>query len=157
MKIHFTKKEYRLLLDMIKMADWVLNAHSVEKEEFKATEHYRAISQKIMSYAKEAGSEDRVTFDQQLERYFTTYDYEMEGEYMELVRKFEDETFWDLLIQRLAERDFLDQTPESVGIKMSNEDIYARIEELKEPYGEELSECGIDNLKIVKTPEEIIH
>lgn len=157
MKIHFSKKEYRLLLDMIQIAGWVLNAYSVEEEEFTATEHYQALSQRIMSFAKEAGSDDRVTFDKTLEQYFGTYEYEMEGEYMEFVKAFEDESFWEHLIQKLAERDFLDQTPESVGEKMSNEDVLARIDDLKTPYGEEFSEYGIDNLKIVKTSEKIIH
>lgn len=101
--------------------------------------------------------EDRIIFDKPLEQYFGTYEYEMEGEYMEFVKAFEDESFREHLIQKLAERDFLDQTPESVGEKMSNENIIARIEELSIPYDEEFSEYVIDNLKIVKTSEKIIH
>ena len=157
MKIHFSKKEYRLLLDMIQIAGWVLNAHSVDKEDFKATEHYQALSQKIKAYAKEAGCEDLITFDKTLEQYFATYDYEMEGEYMEFVKAFEEDSFWEHLIQKLAERDFLDQTPESVGEKMSNEEVMIRLEEHRGPYEEEFSEYGIDNLQIVKTSEKIIH
>ena len=32
MKIHFTKKEYRLLLDMLYIADWVMNSHQLINE-----------------------------------------------------------------------------------------------------------------------------
>ena len=43
MKINYTKKEYRLLLDMVEMAEWVLNSHrttpsdEIEKPSFEET------------------------------------------------------------------------------------------------------------------------
>jgi hypothetical protein len=50
MKINFTKKEYRLLLDMVEIAEWVLNAHKSDpSDEIKK---YSDLYQKILSYAK---------------------------------------------------------------------------------------------------------
>ena len=56
MKINFTKREYRLLIDILEISEWVLNAHSnVERED---TKKYSELAQKIFSYAKEMGYED---------------------------------------------------------------------------------------------------
>ncbi|OQX38570.1 MAG: hypothetical protein B0D91_03780 [Oceanospirillales bacterium LUC14_002_19_P2] len=157
MKINFTKKEYRLLLDMIAIAGWVLDAHSVGKEELAATAHYEVLRQKIMSYAREMDCEDRIFFDDELQTYFESRDSEMNGEYMSFVKAFEENSFWDELIQRMAARDFLVQTPESIAKTMSNEDVLLNIEELKGPYEDEFSERGIENLMLVNNPASKLH
>ena len=45
MKIEITKKEYRALLDVFHLADWVL--HAYKTEEGPETEEYRALEQKM--------------------------------------------------------------------------------------------------------------
>ena len=49
MKIEITKKEYRALLDVFHIADWVL--HSYKTEEGPETEEYRNLEQKFFSFA----------------------------------------------------------------------------------------------------------
>ncbi|GAA4648084.1 hypothetical protein GCM10023116_03480 [Kistimonas scapharcae] len=157
MKIHFTKKEYRLLLDMISIAGWVLDAHSVGKEEFEATAHYKVLRQKIMSYAREMGCEDRIVFNEERQQYYETLDSEMDGEYMKFVNAFEEDSFWEELIERMADRDFVQQTPEAVAKTMSNDDVYLKINELRELYHDEFSEHGIENLILVNKPAGELH
>ena len=45
MKINFTKNEYRLLLDMVEMAEWVLNAHRTDPSD--EVKEYSEVYQKF--------------------------------------------------------------------------------------------------------------
>ena len=61
MKINLTKSEYRTLLDVIYMADWILHAHDTE-DKSDSGEYYN-LFQKLMSHAKDMDCEDYVVFD----------------------------------------------------------------------------------------------
>ena len=53
MKIDFTKEEYRYLLDMVEIAEWVLNSHrTYPSDEIRV---YSEVNQKILSYSKDLG------------------------------------------------------------------------------------------------------
>ncbi len=58
--MEFTRKEYECLLDVLYIADWVMNAHKVE--DAPKTEAYRKLEQKIFSYAKDMGFENLVEY-----------------------------------------------------------------------------------------------
>jgi len=50
MKINITKSEYRLLLDVLSISDWVMNSHKIGKN--PKSEPYKELEQKFMSFAK---------------------------------------------------------------------------------------------------------
>jgi len=77
MKINFTKSEYRILLDVIYMADWILHAHDTEDR--SDTKEYSDLFQKLMSYAKDMGCEDLVNFDEQQQNYAESFIFEEES------------------------------------------------------------------------------
>ena len=144
MKINFTKNEYRLLLDMVEMAEWVLNAHRTDPSD--EIEKYSELYQKILSYAKEMGFENLITFDKNLDGYFATAEYE-ESEHMRYIEEFEDDVFWEALPHRLAVRDLVKQFGEKKYTEMEFEERVSRVLELEAIYNKELEENGIDNLR----------
>ena len=74
MNIEFTSKEYQVLLDMLSIADWVMNAF-VEDEAEHSKEH-EALKRKLFSFYKEMGEERRVEFAPEFDDYFETREYE---------------------------------------------------------------------------------
>src|SRR5258705_12165053 len=102
MKILFTKSEYRTLLDMIYMAEWMLTAFDEQTDPAKAK--YEHLAQKIYSHAKEMGWESLVEGSPADNAYFITRKYEESGVH-DLIDDYDSETFWDQLIERLTERD----------------------------------------------------
>ncbi len=110
MKINFTKNEYRFLLDMVEIAEWVLNAHKSKPSD--EVEKYSELYQKILSHAKEMGLENHIVYDKDLEGYFATAEYE-EAEPMRYIGEFEDDVFWDALPRRLAVRDLVKEVGEN--------------------------------------------
>ena len=153
MKINYTKKEYRLLLDMVEMAEWVLNAHRCNPSD--GITKYSEISQKILSYAKEMGFEDLINYDKDLGGYYATFEYE-ESEHMKYIEEFEDDVFWDALPHRLAKRDLVKQVGEKKYMEMGFEERATKLLEIESVYYKELEENGIDNLRFENlSPSEV--
>jgi L-rhamnose mutarotase len=144
MKINFTKNEYRLLLDMVEIAEWVLNAHkTASSDEIKK---YSDLYQKILSYAKDMGFENLIIYDKNLDGYFATSEYE-ESEHMRYIEEFEDDVFWDALPHRLAVRDLVKEVGEKKYEEMEFVKRATKLVELESIYYKELEENGIDNLR----------
>lgn len=144
MKINFTNKEYRLLLDMVEIAEWVLNSHRTDPSD--DIKKYSEIYQKVLSYAKEMGFENLITYDKNLGGYYATFEYE-ESEHMRYIEQFEDDVFWEALPNRLAMRDLVKQVGEKRYMEMEFEERATKLVELESIYYKELNENGIDNLR----------
>lgn len=144
MKINFTKKEYRHLLDLIYLGDWVMTAADVEQDINK--KHHEEITQKIYSFAKDFGCEDLIEYDAECDGYNETRDFE-ESEVSKHLTNYEENSFWETLISRLAERDFLKDLPPG-GLKaLSLEEKFSGIQKHEDKWAEEFSKSGLDNLK----------
>ena len=144
MKIDFTKNEYRFLLDMVEMAEWVLNSRKTDSSD--EVKEYSEVYQKILSHAKEMGFENLITYDENLDGYYATAEYE-ESEHMRYIEEFEDDVFWEALPHRLAVRDLVEQFGEKKYMEMEFEERVSKILDLEEIYNKELEENGIDNLR----------
>lgn len=153
MKINFTKKEYRLLLDMLDISDWVMSAFEAEKSE--KNEAYGAIQQKIFSYAKTMSCEDIIKYDERLGGYYPTWEYE-ESEHREYIKNYDEDIFWEELPHRLAARDLILKMGEKQYGEMDAEKRFMEISERETEYAEEFEKNGIKNLKIKKTDLTLI-
>ena len=153
MKINYTKKEYRLLLDMVEIAEWVLNAHkTASSDEIKK---YSDLYQKILSYAKDMGYENLINYDKNLDGYYATFEYE-ESVHMRYIEEFEDDVFWDALPHRLAMRDLVKQVGEKKYTEMEFEERATKLVEIESIYSKELEDNGIENLRFENlSPSEV--
>jgi hypothetical protein len=148
MEIQLTKEEYRLLLDMLHISDWVMNSHKVEED--PKTQPYKRVEQKIMSYAKEFGFENLVEYDNKYDEYNPTSEFEDLESSMAFIEDYEDDVFWDELCHRLAQRDLIREK----GLKkiQAMEPMARMLEEDKiaEKYDSEFVANGIENFIIAK-------
>ena len=144
MKINFTKNEYRHLLDLIYLGDWIMTADDVEKDKNK--KHHEEITQKIYSFAKDFGCEDLIEYNAEFDKYNETRDCE-ESEVSQFLASFEENCFWETLISRLAERDFLKELPPGGLNALSLEERFSGIQKHEDKWADEFSKFGIDNLK----------
>ena len=148
MKIDISKEEYRDLLDVLHMADWVMHAHETEKA--LGTEKYDRIIQKFYALAKDMGQSDLIEYDPKLKEYFPTREFDDAAESWEFIEDFTDETFWDELIHRLTDRD----VARKVGgyeqmSKLNMTERFAHEGPVLERYSHEFEENGLDRLEIV--------
>ena len=149
MKINFTKKEYRLLLDIVYLGQWMMQVHETDHSDEE--DAHEMLAQKIYSVAKEMGYEDFVESAKELNKYYPTRIYEEESGLHEIISQYNDDCFWDELIDRLAERDTRAEA-EALDKKISSAEEYWELSIPHESkYAEEFSENGLKNLIISET------
>ena len=146
MKINITKKEYQTLLEILEIADWVLHAYG--GDDTPATAKYRGFEQKIFSLAKAMGFDHLIAYERKHEKYFPTRQFEDISPGMGFVKAFENEVFWDELIDRLAERDLIRQEGEETVCNMDLGERFEKHERLKDKYITEFTANGLANVTI---------
>ncbi|GAB4276071.1 MAG: hypothetical protein Kow0065_23600 [Methylomicrobium sp.] len=146
MKINFTKQEYRSLLDLIHIADWVLHAHDIERR--PDTQDYIQLMQKLLSYAKEMGYEELVDYDKRKNEYPLSGPFEMQSEAHEYVEEFEDNCFWSELIARLSDRDAVEQAGVEQLIDIELEKRFKAIGEAEQKWTTEFENFGLRRIRV---------
>lgn len=145
-KINLNREEYELLLEIFYIADWVLNAHKTRGDD--EIDRYKELEQKILSYAEEFGLQNYVVWDPDLREYHYTREFEERSPAVEFIEEFEEDTFWDELVERLSMRDLVEESGEECVLEM---DVHTRLEKLDEyraKYLEEFEKNGLQNVKV---------
>ena len=148
MKINITKKEYRLLLDILYLGDWMLTAH--DDQEAPEKEKYQDVIQKFYSYAKEMGYENLIEADKASNKYYETREYEDTGGTHEIIDTYNNATFWDELVLELAMRDAKEKVGNDAFKKMSPEERIHLLYTLEEQYHDEFAANDLANLRVNK-------
>jgi hypothetical protein len=146
MNVPMTQREYRVLLDLLLAADWVIHGH--RKEEPAEAEPYRMVVQKFLSLAQDFGMGDLVEVDEGNNQYRPTQKLERETAAWRLLDEYEDLVFWEELIVRLAERDVVHMPGRSEIVNMSAEDYQRLAGPLEDKYASEFYEHGLDRLTL---------
>ncbi len=150
MKINFTKKQFEVLLKLVYMGNWVVNAHRTGREDDKRIEKYEEMQKYLLSFAKEFGLEKYVDIDD--EEVYPSRELE-EDETDELIDEYDNETFWEELIYRFMRRDFVREYGEEEISKMDTMERIKKDHPFLEKYQDEIYNYGIDRLEIVDDEE----
>lgn len=149
MSIAIDKTEYRLLLDIVEMADMILTGHAVADEVEKQRKPYLDLIQKIYSHAKEYGYENLIEYDEEFKKYMPTREYEDTTATEDIIDDYDDQTFWLKLKSRLVQREY--QRALAAGtIKKPDtmEDYFKLIIPLEEKFEEEFEAYGLEHVEI---------
>ena len=161
MKIDLTRKEYRDLLDVFSIADWVLNAHKVDAD--PRTARYKNLEQKFFALAKQMNYENLVEYALEHSTYFPTREYDETSSAQAFIAEYDNDTFWDELTDRLAERDLARQLGGYDRIPaLSKEEMFKRLGQLEDYYGDEFARNGLENLQLrdqkwLNQPGKVVH
>ncbi len=148
MQIDFSKEEYSTFLETLEIAHWVLFAHRTDEPEDR--KRHKDFEQKIYSYAEALGFGDLITYDEELECYFPTREYDENSPARTFIDEFENETFWSELIERLAEVEMLRTLGDKKILKMTIEERLKTHYDFEQKYEKEFEEHGIERLRISK-------
>lgn len=140
----FTREEYKRLIDVAMIANWVL--HVFETEENPETKEYDQVIQKIYAGAKEQGLGSLVAYDEEAGGYYPTPDYEEESEVMDLLEDFEDNLFWFGLAQRMALKTLVDHEGIETYDELFDEKNSAKLKALEARFAEDFYENGLNNI-----------
>jgi hypothetical protein len=135
--LELSPEQYKELLKLVYIGDWVIE----DSENIVLND----LVQVLFSKAKDAGLENMVEFDKELNLYMPSQDFD--DEVVDIVDDYEEECFWDHLIYRMADRDLSEQLGEKADT-LTNEEKIAKIDPLSEKYIKEFEENGMANLII---------
>ena len=136
MQIELTEKEFRRLLDLVYVGNWILNSTRGEDR----FEDYDLLQEKLFALSPGAGMPSLV--QRWRGHIFPSKAYE-EGGIHEAIADYEDAVFFDILAEELARRDMLE---ENVNQEDMNE-LTARMND----YMDEFEKNGIDRLTVEET------
>lgn len=138
MKINITKEEYRTLLEILYISDWVINTFSSGVEE--ENKSHNNLKEKLLSLHKEIEAEDLLNEFESIE-----FDEYMHTNHIE---KYNQSVFWEMLIEQLSYRDLAKE----IGMEAFNQldpiERIERLEEFRESYSREFEEHQLENIKI---------
>ncbi len=147
MQINFTKEEYRSLLDMLHIADWVIHAHNKELESKDSV--HQAVHMKLLSYYKEMESSDIVKYSEEDQEYFPSQAYE-EKMLTDFIFPYDNNVFWVELIDRLSTRDLIQEMGPDEYDALSPDERVDQVLQFVEEYENEFEEHGLQNIEIVR-------
>ena len=133
MQIELSKKEFRLLLDMVYIGNWVLNS---TRGEDRFTD-YDDIQEKLFGYCAKLGLKELYTT--WYGHVFPSKAFE-EGGIHEAIADYEDAVFFDILAEELARRDMDSE-------HVSPDDIQ-ELQHRMEEYITEFERNGVDNISL---------
>ena len=133
MNIELTDKEFRRLLDMVYIGNWILNS-ARGNDRF---EDYDNIQEKLFSLCPENGM--RALAERWQGHIFPSKAYE-DGGIHEAIADYEDAVFYNILAEELARRD--------LGLEDSDPENFDELTERMESYLDEFEKNGLDTVSV---------
>lgn len=133
MNIDFTAKEFRRLLDMVYIGNWILN--SARGEDRFAD--YDELEEKLFSLCPQFGL---FSLSERWRGHTIPSKAFTEGGIHEAIADYEDAVFFDILAEELARRD--------LGLEDCEPDNYSELSERMEEYLDEFEKNGIDSINV---------
>ena len=133
MNIDLTDKEFRRLLDMVYIGNWILNSTRASDR----FEDYDLVQEKLFGLCAKNGM--RSLIQSWHGHIFPSKAYE-DGGIHEAIADYEDAVFFDILAEELARRDMTDDG--------ENEDDIAALALRIDEYMSEFEKNGVNNIRI---------
>ncbi len=144
MDIRLSTDQFEKLLDLVYLGNWVVNSYRADER----LEEYDRTAEHVLSFAPAAGLKDRVDFDEFEGRYFPSR--KLEDGLLGFLDDYDDFVFWNLLVERLAERDLIRKYGEKNVDRLEWNDYSESIEPFLKKYEHEIDENGLDRLEILQ-------
>ena len=148
MKIEFTNEQFKNLLKVVYLGNWMANAIHAGNEEDPRHKGLEEIENYINSFAEKFGFGDYVDYDKKCKQYFLSGKiYDLVDEYID---DYDSECFWLQLHYRLSGRDFERKYTDKEISKMNQEERFKKGWPFHEKWENELNDHGIKRLEIKK-------
>ncbi len=139
-KMEFSEEQFKTLLKLTYLGNWMVNSFQTDDIEDDCDD----LESYILSFADEAGLEHYVDTENGNQRSYPSS--VLEDELNVYIDRYNNDTFWDELIERLAWRDFEKRYREEEIKKMTRTERLQNINPFIKKYSDEFSELGIENI-----------
>ena len=133
MQIELTNKEFRRLLDLVYIGNWVLNSSRGDDR----IADYDQVESKLFKLCRGTGMDSLVEVWRGIPVPSQAF---VDGGIQEAIVDYEDSVFYDILAEELARRD--------MDAEQISQDDTGELNERMEEYYSEFEKNGIDNVKV---------
>ncbi len=142
MKIELTKEQLERLVKLVYLGNWLANSWRNED----VIEEYDEVESLVLNEANKHGFSEYSELDDVEKKYVPSH--ELEEKMTELVDFYNDNTFWDQLIFRMADRDYVRKYGDDALDELETERGMEREKPLLEKYEKEFNEHGLDRIEV---------
>jgi hypothetical protein len=153
MHLRLSDQELATLVEMVSLAANVASWNQKETANDQVSA-FETLESKILEKAGHSGLGDWIEFDEESQRFRVKAEREENLFYHECYEEFRNESFWDELAVRLADRDLARAIGFQEWEKLSEEDRRARTSAWEKRYWEEFSKRGVEHVVLVTPPNE---
>ncbi len=143
MKIELTRDQLASLVKLVYLGSWMANSWRTEEE---LAEDLVEVENIVLTAAARNGFREYVEVDEEEGKVFPSA--ELDEKMDETIDKYNDHMFWDEIIIRMAERDFVRKHGEDALDDLDTEEGQQKERPLIEKYEKEFYENGLDRLEI---------
>lgn len=143
MELKLSREQFETLLKVVYLGDWMVNAIRVPGS---YVPEFEELEKSLLSLAYGAGFNDTVEFDPNLSEYF--FKEEFHEMLQPFIDEYDDEAFWDGLVDRLAGRDF-EETYGDAAQRMGQDERFEKLSAYVDKYETEVEEHGVDRLRVI--------
>ncbi|MGP4076506.1 hypothetical protein [Halobacillus sp. K22] len=136
--LELSQKQYEKLVETVYLGTWMINSTRMELDD-----DFEEVREVVLAKYKEAGLEDRVVHQEEVDIYDLDVDYESKllDTYVE---EYDEFSFWDKLVEKLADKEMAERYGTSRE-KMTEEMMEARVQ-IEEKIEQKLEETGVTKL-----------
>lgn len=153
MHLRFTENEFATLIQMVSLAANVASLNQKPGAE-EGVAAFEDLENKILERAQHAGFGEIIEFDEEKQSLRVTPEFEGTSFFQECFDEFREESFWEELVIRLADRELI----RSIGLpqweKLTEPERRARTQEIEKRHWDEFSKNGIDRIAVIYPPGE---
>jgi len=142
MEIKLTKEELETLIKLVYLGNWMANSWRTDDR----TAAYDELQASLLATARTAGLGEFVDEDEETGKPLPSAS--LDEALQETLDFYDDNTFWDQLIYRMADRDFLRRYGEEASPELDTEAGMKKEAPFIERYEKEFYANGLDRLEI---------
>jgi len=146
MKIELTREEAEDLGRLVYLGMWMLEAHE-NKEEHRLKKIEQVIYSKLAETAKD---NSWIQQDELNHLYYPTHNFDQDEMVSTIIDDYEDNCFWDQLIDRLTKKEMVLQHGNEKIHKMTQSERFDQEKKYILQFENEFAKNGIDNLTLQK-------
>lgn len=148
MHLRFTEEELGTLVEMVSLAAEVASWNERPGAE-EGISAYEALEDKVLEKAKHAGLGEHVDFDEEKQRHHLSTEYQEGSFFQQCYDEFRNESFWEEIVIRLADRDLARVIGMPAWQKMTEEDRRTQTRDIEKRYWDEFAKHGIDRVAVI--------
>ncbi|MDH4201045.1 MAG: hypothetical protein OEV66_11805 [Spirochaetia bacterium] len=138
MEITISNKQYEKLVKLIYLGMWIVESH-----DSKDNNDFIEIEQLIYSQIKNIPGSQMIQYDEVTKKYYPSIDFDKDDIIADHLDNYDENCFWDELIDRLTKRDMLKKFGLENIHNMSHKEVFENEKEIIAHYESAFEESGV--------------